>query len=155
MGVCLWSFSLLRIFLLVLSEIWMLFSYLSFKKYPIFSKEDIVFQQVFTAQEPETPWQRQSTDINLATACRPASLLCRFMASRTLLSFSVVFLTGKSRNFLLNHMPYWTSSEHPPQCQPSLAEPPFCKVVSQEHSVMLPALHDLVTECTRPAAMMA
>lgn len=91
----------------------------------------------------------------LIHTCLPASLLCRFIANSTLFSLPVVFLMGKSRNFLLNHMPYWTSSEQPPQCHPSLAEPPFCKVVSQEHSVMLPALHDLVTECTRPAAITA
>jgi len=47
------------------------------------------------------------------------------------------------------------SSEQPPQCQPSLAEPPCRSVVSQEHSVMFPALQDRVTECTRPADITA
>lgn len=58
-------------------------------------------------------------------------------------------------NFLLNHVPYWIWSEQPPQCHPSLGEPVPCRLVSQPHSVMLPALQERVTAWTSPAAITA
>lgn len=88
--------------------------------------------------------------------CLPASLLCWFMVSSASPPLAEdIFFTALSMNFLLNHVPYWIWSEQPPQCQPSLGEPVPCRLVSQPHSVMLPALQERVTAWTSPAAITA
>lgn len=67
----LWSFSLLCIFFFILSEIWTLFSYLSFNRWPIFSR-NMVFQHVFTAQEPEEQL-RDNGSLRTSTWRQPAT----------------------------------------------------------------------------------